>query len=371
LSIALYYFTYLGAIGVFLPFISLALHNDGLAPARVTQVMALGPLAGLIVPPLAGLLADLQRARIWILRLGTVLTLAVSIGFWGRPAEWILVLTMAAFSFFRAPLLSLVDAAALDRVAKKGGHYGGLRLWGSVGFLLAALGAGRLHDALGADHVMILCTALLVAAALSVFALPAPPLEKRPRLLEEWKKMLADRRMWLFLAAAMLGNAAGAAYDSGFSLHLQKLGFDGQFTSWAWAVGVGAEIVLLGISGKILARVGAAGLFLFGTATACVRWFVLGRLTSGWAILCLQPLHGITFGLNYVAAVHLVKERGHATPTAAQGLYAMSMMIGSILGMTVAGALLERLGGRGMFSVASAVALSAAGCALAYRDVSS
>jgi hypothetical protein len=48
----------------------------------------------------------------------------------------------------------------------------------------------------------------------------------------------------------------------------------------------------------------------------------------------------------------------------------MVMMVGSISGMTVAGWLLERLGGQGMFDVASAVALSGAGCALACADLS-
>ncbi len=249
-AIAAYYFTYLGAIGIFLPFVSLYLAGSGLPAERVTQVMALGPLAGLLVPPLVGLLADLRRARVGLLRGGTLLTGLVSIGFVvERPGLGALVATMAGFSFFRAPLLSLADAAALDRSARDAGSYGRLRLWGSLGFLLAVLGGGWLHDRLGADHVMVACTVGLALASLSAIWLSAPPVEARPRIWGEWRRMLAQRELWLFLAAAALGQGAGAAYDGGFSMHLRRLGFDGQFIGRAWAVGVAAEIVCMALLG--------------------------------------------------------------------------------------------------------------------------
>jgi hypothetical protein len=88
-------------------------------------------------------------------------------------------------------------------------------------------------------------------------------------------------------------------------------------------------------------------------------------------ILLLQPLHGITFGLTYVAAVHVIRHRGVGSPTAAQGLYAMAMMSGSLVGMAATGALLDHYGGTGLYLVASGVALLGTGCALAYADVSS
>jgi PPP family 3-phenylpropionic acid transporter len=292
-------------------------------------------------------------------------TAAVSLGFLGRPGRALLALTMMAFSALRAPLLSLVDAAALER-----GNYGRLRLWGSAGFLVAVLLGGWLHDSAGAGHVMVGCSAGLFAAAVAAFALPAPPVEARPRILHEWRKMLSQSRLWLFLLAVLLVQAAGAVYDGAFSLHLQQLGFDGRFVALAWAVGVGAEVLLMAGSPRLLGWVSPERLLAVGAATATVRWFLLGRVTSKAGILALQPLHAVTFGLSYVAAVHVMRKQGGATPTAAQGLYAMVMAMGSISGMTAAGWLLERLGGQGMFTIASAVALLGTGCALAYADLS-
>jgi MFS transporter, PPP family, 3-phenylpropionic acid transporter len=364
-AIGVYYFTYLAAIGVFLPFVSLYLKSLGLPPAEVTRLMALGPLASLLVPPLAGLIADLGRARVWLLRFGTLATALVSVGFLGRPGRWALAATLVGFALFRAPLLSLVDATALDR-----GRYGRLRLWGSAGFLVAVLGSGWLHDRLGAGRGRVGDTAALAASVLAAFALPAPPLEPRPRILSEWRKLLAQPGLWLFLLAVLLVQSAGAVYDGAFSLHLQRLGFDGRFVALAWAVGVGAEVALMWISPALLLRFRPEWLFFAGAATAAVRWLCLGRVHGRLAILLLQPLHAVTFGLCYVAAVHVMRGRGAATPTAAQGLYAMAMMLGSLAGMSAAGWLLERLGGQGMFATASVVALLGAGCALAHADLS-
>ena len=89
MAIAVYYFTFLWVPSAFFcPFVSLYLKDLGLPASQVTQVMALGPLASLLVPPVVGLLADLRRARVWLLRLGTAATALVSVGSWAVPGGW-------------------------------------------------------------------------------------------------------------------------------------------------------------------------------------------------------------------------------------------------------------------------------------------
>lgn len=100
--------------------------------------------------------------------------------------------------------------------------------------------------------------------------------------------------------------------------------------------------------------------------TAVVRWTLLGQLRSPVAILCLQPLHGVTFGLFWVSGVMIARDRSAETPTAAQGLFSAAIGIGSLLGMNVAGQLLERGGGRLLYSAAAGCAALGALCAWAY-----
>ena len=64
LLIAAYYFVFFGALGIFLPYFSLWLVAHGLAPAEATRVLSLTPLMSLLVPPLAGLVADARHTHI-------------------------------------------------------------------------------------------------------------------------------------------------------------------------------------------------------------------------------------------------------------------------------------------------------------------
>jgi PPP family 3-phenylpropionic acid transporter len=364
--IAAYYVFLLGALGIFLPYFSLWLVAHGLTATEATRVLALTPLMSLVAPPLVGLWADARRARAWLLSGGSLATWLAFSGFLWAETRPALFATTALYAFCRAPLTSLVDATALDHVRHAGGSYGRLRLWGSLGFLVAALGAGALLQASGLTWLIAVAAALLLACAGCAFALPSPPPQPRREVVGAWLHLLGSADEWVFLLAVVLMQMATAAYDAGFTLHLARLGYGGRFIGTAWAVGVAAEIVLMAASPWILARVGARRLFAGAVATAALRWALLSRVTGAAAILCLQPLHGITFGLFWVAAVTLVRDRGAAAPTAAQGLFSAALAAGSLVGMNAAGALLEAGGGRALYGAASLAATGAALCAVWY-----
>ncbi|HWE26819.1 MAG TPA: MFS transporter [Polyangia bacterium] len=354
--IAVYYFSFFGALGIFLPYFSLWLVAHGLSPSQATRVLSLLPLMSLFAPPLAGLAADARRLRGWLLRLLSLATALAFLGFFIAHARVEIYVATALFALFRAPLTSLIDATTLAHVRHHGGSYGRIRLWGSLGFLVAAAGAGALveHDGIGAI-VRVAAWALALGAAVA-FALPAPPPVERKGVVGAWLELLGHADWWLFLVAVGFGQMATAAYDSGFSLHLVRLGYGGRFIGAAWATGVAAEIALLAGSGAILGRVSVPRLFTLSLATAAVRWTLLACVTSPIAILCLQPLHGITFGLFWVTGVTLARDRGHAAPTAAQGLFSAAIGCGSLVGMNLAGRLLELGGGQLLYGVAGACA---------------
>lgn len=364
--LASYYFTFFGALGIFLPYFALWLVAHGLAPSEATRVLSLTPLMTLLVPPLWGLVADARRARVWLLRGGSLCTFLAFLGFFHASSRFELYTTTAIFAFCRAPLTSLVDATTLSHAHHHGLSYGRIRLWGSLGFLIAVVGAGALVERAGLYPLVTATTWALSLCAIVAFALPAPPPVERRGVVRAWLELLGDREWWVFFAAVVLGQMATATYDSGFSLHLSRLGYGGRFIGTAWAVGVAVEIALMAASPAIVARVGAAPLFTFSLATAVVRWACLSRVTSAAAILCLQPLHGVTFGLFWVAAVTLVRDRGHAAPTAAQGLFAAAVGTGSLIGMNASGRLLEAGGGPLLYGVAAGCAALATLCASVY-----
>jgi PPP family 3-phenylpropionic acid transporter len=367
-SLALFYFVFIGALGLFLPYFSLWLAAQGLAPTEISLILAISPLMGLAAPPLVGLLADTLRARGWLLRFLTTGTALAFCGFLHAGGLVWFAAVAATFAFLRAPIWALVDSAALEHVRKHGGSYGRLRLWGSLGFVLAALVGGSILDRFGIDAICLTTIAVLGLAAAVAWSMPASPPETHREVVGTWLAMLRERDLWLLLGAVAAGQAAAASYDAYFSLHLvQHLGYTPSFVGIAFAVGVIAEVVMLALSGRVIPRLGYERALAIAFATAAARWLLLSFAHSPVAVLALAPLHAITFVFYYVAAVQLIRERAKPeVATAAQGLLSAASAFGSAIGMFVWGQLFDRAGGPAMYRGASAVAVVACVTAIGY-----
>jgi MFS transporter, PPP family, 3-phenylpropionic acid transporter len=368
IAVSLVYLGYFAALGAFWPYYGPLLGTYGLSLAEVTQVVAIGPACGLLLPPLVGLLADALRARALILRLLSAAAGLAFLGFFVATTTWQVVVTVVVFSVCRAPLVTLLDASAMAIARSEGSSYGRMRLWGSLGFLGAALLAAELAGRGGPRAVLPLSLALLGVAALAAWFIPSAAVAfGRGPVVAAWLERLRHRPMWLFVGAAALGTAAHALYDVGFSLHLTELGLGGRFIGLAWGLGVGVEVGVLALSGRVVGWLGAERLFALAFVVAAGRWLLLAHAVAPWLILVAQPLHAVTFGLCYVAGVTVAHDHGSPrAPTAAQGLFTAAAALGAVVGMVVAGRLLAAWGGRGMFLVAAALSALASVSATAF-----
>jgi PPP family 3-phenylpropionic acid transporter len=354
-ALAAYYFLWLGAIGLFLPYYGLHLRRVGYSDAEATRLLGLGPAMGLLAPPIAGLLADVRRARPHLLRGASLLMVIAFLGLLpDAPPALVTVVAMAAFSLARAPIGTLVDAASTEAAGRE--RFGRMRLWGSSGFLLTVLAGGALAERVGGLAMRVCTLAILIGAAGVSFAVPAPKVSRRRGVLAAWWAVVRTPAFLLFLLAMLLSEAAAATYDGAFSLHLARLGYPHAFIGLAWAIGVASEVGVLWLSPMLFRRFPPGRLFALSIAVAAARWAALATVVSPAAILALAPLHGITFGLWYASAVQVVQVHGRAVPTGAQGLLAAAYSMGAVLGVGLSGDLLERGGGRLLFGAAAGAA---------------
>jgi MFS transporter, PPP family, 3-phenylpropionic acid transporter len=367
-AIGLYYLALCGAMGLYLPYLSSYLSSVGLSDRAAVQVHALVPFMSLFVPPLLGLLADARRARIWLLRsfsAASAVTFA-ALGLVGGHAMAIAVV-LGAFALARSPLMAFTDATAHEHVRHHGGSYGRLRLWGSIGYLTAVLLAGALYDATSIRLPVWATTVAFAILAICAWRMPAAAPRREVGLLDDVVRMLRTRPMWLFLAAVAAAQAAAACYDTTLVLHLTQLGHGKNFVGLVIAIGVGAETILIAVSGRILTRFRVEHTLVVAFSAAIVRWIFLSNATSPVAILAQAPLHAISFGLYWVSATTLIREyAGPRAAAAGQGLLGAATSAGSILGNLSGGPLFARGGGHLLFAVAAGFAAVATGFAAAH-----
>ncbi|WP_437904574.1 MFS transporter [Sorangium sp. So ce327] len=395
-AISLYYFGIFAVLGVYLPLFPSWLEARGMQGLAMGAIAATLPAMGLVAPPVFGLIADSLGVRVWLIRaacagafvvfalLALSSALDVSLGFGG------LFVAALAFAFFRSPMFMMADVVAVEASARSGIAYGRLRLWGSISFALMAIASGALVDpARPVAFPATIAASLLIAFAIS-WALPArgeapfrrsglrdgaadaagaarAPAAGGSRapaaggsVRQRARTLLQSHDFRLFLAASFLAQSATSSYDLCYTLHLRDIGFPESLVGVAWAVGVAGEIALMAFSGPLLKRFAPPTVLAFAFAGASLRWALLSYVRFWPALLAIQPLHAVSFGMMWVASLAYTRDRSPPEILAtAQGLFSASAGAGSVVGMLVWGELYKRGGGALTFGVASITALIA------------
>jgi len=372
LPLRVYYVAAFAVGGVYLPYFPRWLEGRGMLGLRLGLISAAAPAMGLVAPTVFGVLADALAVRAGLLQWAcagaliafAALTLAVTfgavLGFGG------LFLAAVAIALFRTPMLLMADVVAIEHAPRAGTSYGRLRLWGSLGFLAAALLGGYAVDLRRAIPFPSACTLAVAAALAASLALPRegrlPARTDRRGLVH----LLSDGDFRLLLFAAFLGNCAQGAYDMCFSLRLFDLGVSRGLVGVAWAVGTGAEVFLMASAAPLFRSSSAPALLTLALSVAAVRWALLAVVRSSAVLLLLQPLHAISFGLVWLAEVSYTSRRfASNSPGTAQGLLVTAMGAGSSAGMLIWGPVYQRWGGSIVFAGAACFAVCASGSAFA------
>jgi PPP family 3-phenylpropionic acid transporter len=370
LSLRLYYFASFAALGVYAPFFPQWLEARGVRGAAMGAVAALVPAMGVLGPPAVGILADAVGLRGSVLRAcagGSALAMC-ALAAWGpAPAPALIFATVLVYAVFRSPMVLLADVVAMERASEAGTSYGKLRLWGSVGFLVASVATGRAVDPRAPAALPAAVAVALLVALVAAWRLPAKPPGARTPVVAEARALLRAPDFTRFLVVSFLAQSAQSAYDLCFSLRLRDLGAPDARVGVAWALGVVFEVALMAYAEPLLARFGAPRLVAIAVLGAAVRWALLAAVPAVPLLLLLQPLHAVSFALWWVASLAYTRERApaHALATA-QGAFSAAVASGSVVGMLAWGALYQRFGGAAVFGVASAVALGGGIVALSW-----
>jgi PPP family 3-phenylpropionic acid transporter len=360
-----YYFVSFAALGVYGPYFPAWLEARGVTGLEMGLVAGLPPAMGVLAPPVIGMFADalgLRGSLLTIACLGAALSMMALAG--GAAAGALafvpIFVGVLAYAACRSPISMLADVVALERARAAGTTYGELRMWGSMGFLVAALLVGRLLDPRSPSALPGTIGALLGAAVLASLLLPAKPASPQLPVAREARALLASPPFAMFLDTAFLSQIAHAAYDLCFSLHVRDLGGSAATMGAAWAIGVLCEVGLMAFAERITSNVAAPRLVVIAILGAALRWALIASAPSVLVLLVLAPLHAVSYGLWWIASLVFVKERapGHALATA-QGLFTAAVAAGSVIGMLAWGVLYRRAGGAAVFGVSATISLGA------------
>lgn len=366
-----FYLFYFATLGVLLPYWGLYLLALGFAPARIGELLAIMQITKLVAPNLWGWLGDRTGQRMRIVRWTCLATALSFAGVYAAGGSYGgLALVTVLFSFFWNAALPQFEVVTLNHLGEYAHRYSRVRLWGSIGFIGAAVGMGPVVGTWGvatAPMVLLGLFALLWLNSLltpdAVCALdtqPAPPMAqvlRRPAVIA-------------FFAACFLNQAAHAPYYGFFSLYLETFGYSREFIGLMWGLGVAVEVGIFVFMHRLLPRFGPRRLLLAALAIAALRWQLIGHFAGDLPVLLLaQTLHAFTFGVFHAASIHLIQQ---FFPGSLQGrgqaLYSsLSFGAGNAVGSLAAGYLWQGWGPVAIFDLATV--LAALGWLAAWRGL--
>ncbi len=351
-----FYFFYYFFVGSFVPYWGIYLQSENFSPSSIGILLSLFQISRIVAPNFWGWLADHTGHRVKWIKLTSFLGLIGFIGiFWAKGFFWIF-LVMLALSLFTSSTLPLAESLTLAHLATTDGHYSRIRLWGSIGFIVASLFLGYLIDLQG---INILLWVLLIAQAIIFFLSNTIPetqdIQHKTNDLSIWKIIKTPSVIALLLGCTLMVSAHGVLYNF-YSIYLKDHGYSSGTIGWLWAVGVICEILIFMAMPKILRRYSLKAILLMSLFLGVIRFILIGASPDHLYLLFIaQMFHAATFGSFHAASIEVIayyfKGRNQ---TRGQAIYnSVAYGIGGTIGGLGGGYLIQYLGGQLGFMIAA------------------
>jgi PPP family 3-phenylpropionic acid transporter len=352
------YLAYFAFIGAFSPYFSLYLQAIGQAAWQIGLLLSLMQLTRMAGPYLWAWLADRHGWRARLLQATLAGALAAFCGVFWATGFGGLFAVLATFALFSSATMPLLDSITLAALRGRIERYGGIRLWGSIGFIAAVLGAGWALDRVAIANLLWMLVAPIAATlglALTLRDPRAPALSAH----EPVGPLLRQPHVLVLLAANVLMNVAHGPLYAFYSIYLAGAGYDTTTIGALWSVGVLAEIIVFLTAPNWMNRVAATDVLIASFALAVVRFATIGLgVGSPLALVVAQVLHAATFGACHLASVTLVNQWfTGARQVRGQALYlSLAFGLGGFIGAALSGVAWETIGAAWTYTGASAAA---------------
>lgn len=356
-----YYFFYIAGLASLNPFLGLYYRQRGLTGTEIGILSAIPPLVSLVAAPLWSGIADATRRHkaVFFLASGSVILTALTI-YNASTLIW-LIPTVAGFSFFAAPIMPLIDSNTMLLLEGRRNQYGRIRLWGTIGWAVAAPIVGWLIQHSGIAWSFYTYAILIGVSLLIALPIPMGHSQVAVPFWSGLRVLLSNRRWVFFLGMIFLIGIGAASVSTYLFIHLKNLGADEPQVGLALTLSTVSEVPMFFFSERILRRFKWRGLILIALPIYVIRLLLYSVVSSPSIILVIQLLHGLTIPTIWAAGISYVAETAPpGLSTTAQGMFAGVMNgLGSATGAYLGGVIFQNFGPVVMFRTFAVVLFTA------------
>lgn len=397
-----YYFVLFAGVAAVAPYLAVWLDSIDVS-ARWTGIIVSAPsvlmvLTTLFIARWADSLQD-RRSAILVTNV-VVLLVMLALWFTTHPIAILVIWTLGGIAMMAQ--VPIVDAMTLKRLRETDDDFGKVRMFGSLGFVLALLACGSLYEQQGIGLFLLVLTTvngarLLVSLGLSKSRPSAHPAlgsqtdpqfnaQSEPHSNQETcaksspessaTAPASERPAAALFASGILLTVGGAAAINASHallstfgiLHWKQLGYGESIGSLLFGIGVVTEIALMWRFKALTGNFGARKVLLFAAAIGLLRWSILAVEPPLWLTILAQTLHGVTFGMTYIAIANFISRRVPEQQAArGQSMNAVIQMGSMAIATYLCGLYFDQLGATLFFAMAGLCALSVLLLLASYR----
>lgn len=403
------FFVHFVAFSGLVVFRNVYLEQMGMSGAAMGQIGFLMTAAGVAAQPVWGLVTDYLRAERPVLVVGGVVSALGLLAYPladGLAEPFVLVaLGTAVFSVFHAPIVPIANGLVLS-----GGYdYGKIRAFGSVAFGIGSLGFGFLVAVTGIVSIVYVYAIGMVVLVGVVWTLSGAdadtggaagddaetggesgvdatddtggdPADGEPPLSEAVRTLATNGAFLVVLLVAFavgLSIRGGAAF---FSVYMRAVDASVAVGPWtlsadaltgtAWTVKTLFEAAAFVYALRVSESYRA--FLVVGGVGVALPHLVYGLTAEPWAVLAVQVVGGLGYGLYNLAVVNLVfaVASDRVTSTAQTALTGLGLGFGGAVGEVITGELVDAVGLQQTYLALAAVGFVGAALGLLVRDAS-
>lgn len=359
--IAGFYFFYYAFVGMFSPYWSLYLKSIHFDVIEIGILMSIQPVMRMIAPSIWGWLADRSGKRLLVVQVAAALSALFYLGVFATTGFWGSFLVLALMSFFWSASMPLVEATTLSYLGKNTAHYGRIRSWGSIGFILTVVGLGFAFDYIAI--AWLLWAGLVCELGILVFARQLPETEVLAHHTDHQpiRQIVLQPRVLALFGSCFLMSVAHGPYYTFYSIYLVEHGYSKSAVGGLWALGVICEIGVFFLMPALARRFGFTRILLLSFGAAVLRFLLIGWAVDWVVVLLLlaQMLHAFTFGAYHASALGLVHQFFQGKhQSKGQALYgSISYGAGGMLGGLASGPIWQHWGASVLYTFSAGAAL--------------
>jgi PPP family 3-phenylpropionic acid transporter len=306
---SVYFFNCL-ILGLVLPYWGIYLDFIGLTSSQIGISSALLLMSNIIAPFFWDKLNNRFENSIKIIKIGILLAFIWSFTLFELHTFLSTSLFILFLSFCWQGINPLLESLTLSHLGHLSHHYGQIRLWGSIGFVVSVSGLGLAFEYIAIDNFPIILTCFIFFMLISTQILPGRAYSsEKTETLGFLNTIKASGCVGLF-TAIFFAQISQGAYIGFFSLYLQEHGIGMGAIGNLWSVAVIAEVIMFLFCYRLISTFGADKLLIFSLLITAIRWVFVALFVELLPLLFIAQLfHAFTFSATHSSVIELIRQQ--------------------------------------------------------------